>query len=94
MRERGRGILLMIVSVVGLLAEALSTLQDGIGGAKVIVLACFAFLFWYGRELSQPRPGSVAAALPLDGRSRRSSWRSRPRRHDQTSGIVGQPAQR
>ena len=56
MRERGRGMFLMVVSVIGLLAEAFSTITDGIGGPKVIVLACFAFLFWYGRELSTRAP--------------------------------------
>jgi hypothetical protein len=52
LRERSRGIVLIVVSVIGLVAEALSTIQDGLGGPKVIVLACFAFLFWYGWELA------------------------------------------
>jgi hypothetical protein len=53
MRERSRGILLIVVSVIGLVAEALSMVQDGLGGPKVVALACFAFLFWYGWELAQ-----------------------------------------
>jgi hypothetical protein len=53
MRERSRGIVLMIVSIVGLGAEVMSTLQDGIGVPKVVALACFGFLFWYGWELVQ-----------------------------------------
>ena len=56
MRERSRGVLLMVISVIGLIAEAFSMVQDGLGGPKVIVLACFAFLFWYGRELSRREP--------------------------------------
>ena len=56
MRERSRGVILMVVSVIGLIAEGLSLLQDGLGAPKVVVLACFAFLFWYGRELSQRVP--------------------------------------
>lgn len=58
MRERSRGWVLMVVSVIGLVAETFSTIQDGLGGPKVIVLACFAFLFWYGWELAHrvPKP--------------------------------------
>jgi hypothetical protein len=56
MRERGRGILLMVIAVIGLIAETFSMLQDGLGGPKVIVLACFAFLFWYGRDLAGREP--------------------------------------
>ena len=56
MRERSRGVLLIVISVIGLVAEVLSTIQDGLGGPKVIVLACFAFLFWYGWELAHRAP--------------------------------------
>lgn len=51
-RERSRGIVLIVVSMIGLASEAISTIQDGIGGPKVIALACFAFLFWYGWEIA------------------------------------------
>jgi hypothetical protein len=53
MRNRTRGIALIAVALIGLVAEAISTIQDGIGGPKVIALACFAFLFWSGWELRQ-----------------------------------------
>jgi hypothetical protein len=53
MRERSRGIVLMLVSIIGLGAEVISTIQDGIGAPKVVALACFGFLFWYGWELAQ-----------------------------------------
>ena len=56
MRERSRGWVLIVVAMIGLVAEALSTIQDGLGGPKVIVLACFAFLFWYGWELAHQAP--------------------------------------
>lgn len=55
-RERSRGIVLIVVSVIGLVAEALSMIQDGLGGPKVVALACFAFLFWYGWELAHRAP--------------------------------------
>jgi threonine/homoserine/homoserine lactone efflux protein len=53
MRERTRGIVLIVVSLIGLGAEVASTIQDGIGAPKVVALACFGFLFWYGWELAQ-----------------------------------------
>jgi hypothetical protein len=53
MRERSRGIVLIVVALIGLAAEGVSAIQDGIGGPKVVVLACFAFLFWWGWELAQ-----------------------------------------
>lgn len=56
MRERSRGVVLIVVSLIGLTAEVISTLQDGIGGPKVIALACFAFLFWYGWEIAHRVP--------------------------------------
>jgi hypothetical protein len=56
MRERSRGVVLVVASVIGLGAEALSTIQDGLGGPKVVVLAVFAFLFWYGWELAHRAP--------------------------------------
>jgi threonine/homoserine/homoserine lactone efflux protein len=51
-RERTRGVVILVVAFIGLVAEGISTIQDGIGGPKVIALACFAFLFWYGWELA------------------------------------------
>jgi threonine/homoserine/homoserine lactone efflux protein len=48
-----RGLVLIVVSVIGLAAEVMSTIQDGIGASKLVALACFAFLFWYGWELRQ-----------------------------------------
>jgi hypothetical protein len=42
---------LVVVSLIGLVAEALSMVQDGMGAPKVVALACFAFLFWWGWEL-------------------------------------------
>jgi threonine/homoserine/homoserine lactone efflux protein len=56
MQERSRGIVLLVVSVIGLGAEAISTIQDGIGAPKVIALACFGFLFWWGWEMARRRP--------------------------------------
>jgi hypothetical protein len=56
MRERSRGVLLIVVALVGLAAETLSTLQDGIGGPKVVALACFAFLFWWGWAIAHRDP--------------------------------------
>ena len=53
LRERTRGFVLLLVSVIGLVAEIISTIQDGIGAPKVVALACFAFLFWWGWELAQ-----------------------------------------
>ncbi len=53
-RERARGFVLVAVAVTGLVAEVISTVQDGIGAPKLIVLACFGFLFWYGWELARP----------------------------------------
>jgi threonine/homoserine/homoserine lactone efflux protein len=53
MRARSRGVVLILVSLIGLAAEAISMIQDGIGGPKVIALACFAFLFWWGWEMAQ-----------------------------------------
>jgi len=56
MRERGRGVVLIVVAVIGLAAETISTIQDGLGGPKVIALACFLFLFWYGWDLAHRVP--------------------------------------
>lgn len=56
MRARTRGWLLVVVSVIGLVAEALSVAQDGVGGPKMVVLACFAFLFWSGWEQAHRTP--------------------------------------
>lgn len=53
MRNPARGLVLLVASVVGLAAEIVSTVQDGISGAKVIALACFLFLFWYGWDLRE-----------------------------------------
>ena len=53
MRGQTRGLVLIVVSLIGLGAEAMSTIQDGIGGPKVVALACFLFLFWYGWEIRQ-----------------------------------------
>ena len=53
MQDRRRGLVLVVIAVIGLAAEAISMIQDGLGAAKVIVLACFAFLFWWGWELRQ-----------------------------------------
>ena len=52
MRERTRGYVLLLVSVIGLGAEIVSTIQDGIGAPKVVALACFGFLFWWGWSLA------------------------------------------
>lgn len=53
MRERTRGLVIALAALIGLAAEVVSTIQDGVGGPKVIALACFAFLFWYGWELTR-----------------------------------------
>jgi threonine/homoserine/homoserine lactone efflux protein len=62
-RDRRRGLVLAVVAFVGLVAEAISMLQDGPGAPKIVALVCFAFLFWWGWELRRPsppeRPGSV-----------------------------------
>jgi threonine/homoserine/homoserine lactone efflux protein len=55
MRERSRGIVLVVVAAIGLAAETMSTIQDGIGGSRIVTLTCFAFLFWWGWEMAQPR---------------------------------------
>ena len=55
-RERSRGYVLVVLALIGLVAELISTVQDGIGAPKLIVLACFGFLFWYGWELAHPAP--------------------------------------
>jgi threonine/homoserine/homoserine lactone efflux protein len=62
MRNRARGLILIVASLVGLAAEVLSTIQDGISGAKVVALACFLFLFWYGWDLREraKKPGRQA----------------------------------
>jgi threonine/homoserine/homoserine lactone efflux protein len=61
MRERARGWVMIVVSVIGLAAEITSTIQDGIGAPKVVALACFAFLFWYGWELAhRAKPGAAS----------------------------------
>ena len=58
MRERSRGVLMIVVSLIGLGAELTSTIQDGVGVPKVIALSCFGFLFWYGWELAhRVKPG-------------------------------------
>ena len=69
MRERTRGLVLIVVALIGLAAEAVSILENGLGAPKVVALACFGFLFWYGRELRQrapqgrrPSPGDEAQA--------------------------------
>jgi hypothetical protein len=55
LRERARGYLLLAAAAIGLAAEVVSTLQDGVSFAKVVALACLAFVFWYGRDLARPR---------------------------------------
>ena len=67
MRDRSRGIVLVVVAVIGLAAEAVSTIQDGIGGPKVIAVACFAFLFWWGWEMAQRKPPPKGAKPPTTG---------------------------
>ena len=57
MRERTRGVVILVAALIGLVAEAVSTIQDGIGGPKVVALACFAFLFWYGWSSRAVAPG-------------------------------------
>ncbi len=60
--------MLLLVSVIGLGAEIVSTIQDGIGAPKVIALACFAFLFWWGWELStKAKPESGKRTKPDRG---------------------------
>jgi threonine/homoserine/homoserine lactone efflux protein len=53
MRERTRGLVIALAALIGLVAEILSTIQDGVALPKVIALTCFAFLFWYGWELTR-----------------------------------------
>jgi threonine/homoserine/homoserine lactone efflux protein len=53
MRNPARGLVLIVAAFVGLAAEIVSTVQDGISGAKVVALACFLFLFWYGWDLRE-----------------------------------------
>jgi hypothetical protein len=53
-RERGRGYVLLVVALIGLVAEVISTIQDGVSAAKLVALTCFVFLFWYGWELAHP----------------------------------------
>jgi hypothetical protein len=55
LRERARGYLLLAAAAIGLAAEVVSTLQDGVSFTKVVALACFAFVFWYGWDLARPR---------------------------------------
>ncbi len=67
MRERSRGIVLVVVSAIGLAAEVFSTINDGISGARVITLTCFAFLFWWGWEMAQRPKSPKAAKAPKPG---------------------------
>ena len=53
-RDRRRGLVLAIVAFVGLVAEAISLVQDGLSAANIVALVCFAFLFWWGWELRRP----------------------------------------
>jgi hypothetical protein len=53
-RDRRRGLVLAIVAFVGLVAETISLVQDGLSAAKTVALVCFAFLFWWGWELRRP----------------------------------------
>ncbi len=56
-RDRRRGFVLAAVALIGLVAEAVSMVQDGLGAPKIVALVCFAFLFWWGWELRRaPRP--------------------------------------
>jgi hypothetical protein len=54
LRRRARGYVLLAAAAIGLAAEIVSTLQDGVTFAKTVALACFAFVFWYGWDLSRP----------------------------------------
>lgn len=54
MRERARGWTLVVAAAIGLAAEVASTVQDGVGVTKVVALASFAFVFWYGWDLARP----------------------------------------
>jgi hypothetical protein len=54
-RERARGWILLAAAAIGLVAEAVSTVQDGVSFWKVVALACFLFVFWYGWDLARPR---------------------------------------
>jgi hypothetical protein len=42
---------LALVAFVGLVAEAISLVQDGLSAPRTVALVCFAFLFWWGWEL-------------------------------------------
>jgi hypothetical protein len=53
-RERARGYILIVAAGLGLAAEVVSTVQDGVSFVKVVALACFAFVFWYGWDLVRP----------------------------------------
>jgi|tagenome__1003787_1003787.scaffolds.fasta_scaffold17128130_2 hypothetical protein len=53
-RDRRRGLVLAVVAFVGLVAEAVSLVQDGLSAPKTVALVCFAFLFWWGWELRKP----------------------------------------
>jgi hypothetical protein len=53
-RERARGYVLVVAAAIGLTAEMISTAQDGVTFTKVVALACFTFLFWYGWDLARP----------------------------------------
>jgi hypothetical protein len=53
-RERARGYVLVVAAAVGLAAEVVSTVQDGVSFVKIVALACFAFVFWYGWDLVRP----------------------------------------
>jgi threonine/homoserine/homoserine lactone efflux protein len=53
-RDRRRGLVLALVAFVGLLAEAISLVQDGLSAPRTVALVCFAFLFWWGWELRRP----------------------------------------
>jgi threonine/homoserine/homoserine lactone efflux protein len=53
-RDRRRGLVLALVAFVGLVAEAISLVQDGLSAPRTVALVCFAFLFWWGWELRKP----------------------------------------
>jgi threonine/homoserine/homoserine lactone efflux protein len=62
-RDRRRGLVLAVVAFVGLVAEAISLVQDGLSAPKIVALVCFAFLFWWGWELRRV-PESDSRAGP------------------------------
>jgi hypothetical protein len=53
-KDRRRGLVLALVAFVGLVAEAISIVQDGLSAPGTVALVCFAFLFWWGWELRRP----------------------------------------